>query len=173
MQAAQLAIALFSKQIEIVFTSPSKRAVDTTKQITRNSDYTRIVKDSRLKERWTGTIPRPRGTTHNLHKDVQKKLKVELWQKVEWRIQMFLEELLEHYGQYDRVCIVTHGGICAQLIALLEWKSVSDIDKEMAARQQGSHRFANASITEYDITHKHWEITNVERIKINDIQHTK
>jgi len=173
MQAAQLAIAMFSKQIEIIFSSPAKRAADTTKQITRNNEYIRVVKDWRIKERGTGEIPRPRGTTHTLSESIQKQLKVELWQKVEWRIQEFLEELLENYGHYNRVCIVTHGGICAQLAALLEGKSVKTIDTEIAARQKGNHRFMNASITEYDITHKNWEIKDVERIRINDIQHMK
>ena len=163
-QARRLALRLSAEPIDMVFTSPLSRAVDTARALTAHSNL-RMVVDDRLREYnmgdWTGKtgdeiaagsaelglddplIPIPGGESAM---DMRN------------RVSAFVKELAQRHSTiFSRVVVVSHGGTLGAVIGSM---------LAMPVLRRHPFTFGNGSITEVVWHSNGWRMQT-----LNDRQH--
>ena len=124
MQARETRNLIRDEKIDLIITSPSKRAKETAEIINENFNVT-IVEDSRLMERKFGVFE---GTTKNERKllketnpeinyvwDYNKNIAIDDMETIKFfcnRVYQVLDEIVKKYKDKN-ILIVTHGGVSA------------------------------------------------------------
>lgn len=118
-QTNEIAQELKKIDFDIIFCSPLTRTIDTAKKI----DSRKIKIDKRIIERSFGLLEGKKGISD--YENRLDEFKIESIQKLIFRVNNFLDEVMEQYKNQKNILIVTHEGI-AQIINLYFNKNIKD-----------------------------------------------
>lgn len=126
-QAEKLALRLKNEKIDVIYSSPLKRAKDTALKIRRYHKKTRIYYAEELKERNLGSITGKKGDEldwKNLPKDVETR------ESMGKRAKIFLDNVYKKFPE-KTVVFVGHNGINKALIRVILNKPKKEIDSQL------------------------------------------
>lgn len=141
----ETAKALKNKKIDIIYSSPLMRTMQSAKIINKYHNVN-IIKDERLTEVDQGVFT---GKIWAKLTDEEKKIKseknkaygMESLDEIEARVRDFYEGVLKNSG-YDSILIVSHGNICTMLEYLLLGKPID---------YKSLDTFANAEVKAFEV----------------------
>lgn len=142
-QAKNLASVCKAQKIEKLFSSPAKRALETTQWINEKLNVATSVLPDLTERRWGKWAGRPWADIHQALSAMTIEQRYtfippdgESWQQMEARLRNVLSNLVSQ--SLDRLAVITHGGVLSGLMHVIQ-----PLSKEQTIALQ----FDNASIT--------------------------
>ena len=139
-QAKKLGLRFKEINIDAIYSSDLKRAIDTAKEIIKYHPELKLQSDKRIRERYMGalqgqTFPK-KITKENLPKDFEKDEEIYL------RTKEFIKEIYTKHKN-KTVLIVAHGGSKKALLTIIQNKPISTF--------KTWERIKNTSVTEFHL----------------------
>ncbi|MCH5200857.1 MAG: histidine phosphatase family protein [Oscillospiraceae bacterium] len=144
-QAAELADRLADKNIDVIVSSPMKRAYETSRIIAERCGIADIETDDRLIEQdygiYEGVDRRDQGFLGNKRNFAFRYPNGESMMQVAYRTYGLLEELRKRYCGRN-VLIVCHGGVC---------RVINTYFRDMTNEEFFNYSLENCGVEEYDV----------------------
>lgn len=161
-QAERLSKRLKDEEIDFIFSSDLKRAVDTTKEIIKYHPNIKVSYVEELREKDLGEFQGK--TRSDIGWDSKRLVALsepkngETIEAFYTRIENFLNKIIEKYHN-KRVLFVCHGGVSKVLIAVIQGKNCRELDS--------IERILNTSITIFEIDKE----KNYRNLRLNCVEH--